>query len=104
MHNPLQFHDRLFQSARMVGMPDRKLQIQSDVYLERGRDEVIFLIYRGKAYEDKDVVPVDIYPYPPQRNKNNAHAFARTSMKRAHGPSPRDWPPLAKEFLRVGSS
>lgn len=88
----------------MAGMPDERLNIQSDVFLERGRGNEVFLLYRGRAYEEKDVVPVDIYPYPPKKNKNDAHAFVKTSMQRAHGPSQRDWPPLAKEFLRIESA
>ena len=80
-------------------MAEEKLELPGGMHLRRDADGAVLLCYRDVSYEAEDVVPVEIYPDIPQKNKSDARAFVKTVMLRDYGTAKGKWPTLAKEFL-----
>lgn len=80
-------------------MVEETLKLHSEAVLQRDVNGEVLLHYRGASYRADDVVPVEIYPDIPEKNKSEARAFVETTMLRDYGTLERKWPALVKEFL-----
>ena len=80
-------------------MAEETLKLHSEVHLQRGINGEVLLYYRGASYRADDVVPMEIYPDVPEKNKSEARAFVETTMLRDYGTVKRKWPTLVKEVL-----
>ncbi len=82
-------------------MAEERLELSGGSHLQRGADGAVLLHYRDASYGAQDVVPVEIYPDIPQKNRSDARAFVETVMLRDYGTAKGKWPNLAREFLSV---
>ena len=82
-------------------MAEERLELPGGSHLQRDANGAVLLYYHHVSYEADDVVPVEIYPDIPQKNKSDALAFVETVMLRDYGTSKGKWPILAREFLSV---
>jgi hypothetical protein len=80
-------------------MAEEILKLHSESHLQRDVNGEVLLYYRGASYKADDVVPIEIYPDVPEKNRSDARAFVETVMLRDYGTSKRKWPILVKEFL-----
>ncbi len=80
-------------------MAEEPLRIHGEVFLQRDLNGEVLLYYRSASYRAEDVVPIEIYPDVPEKNKSEARAFVETTMLRDYGTLKRKWPTLVKEFL-----
>lgn len=80
-------------------MAEERLELPGGMHLRRDANGAVLLHYRDASYEAEDVVPVEIYPDIPQKNKSDARAFVETVMLRDYGTSKGKWPILGREFL-----
>ena len=80
-------------------MAEEMLKLHGESHLQRDVNGEVLLYYRGASYKADDVVPMDIYPDVPEKNKSGARAFVGTVMLMEYGTSKAKWPILVKEFL-----
>lgn len=82
-------------------MAEERLELSGGSHLQRGANGAVLLYYRDASYGAEDVVPAEIYPDIPQKNKSDARAFVETAMLRDYGATKGKWPILAREFLSL---
>ena len=80
-------------------MAEERLELPGGMHLRRDANGAVLLCYRDASYEAEDVVPAEIYPDVPEKNKSEARAFVETTMLRDYGTLESKWPALVKEFL-----